>query len=128
MFIALIHWRIKPGEKYLAAFLQYWNERNSIEDRGGLIGEFLSETLPRDQFSYVTWHLDPESFGDFVSYVTVGLWQTAEAFDREVKKYFNDQGKLQPFEKYRRRRVVFNPTNWRIGPDKLPENDSPGVQ
>ena len=58
MFIALIHWRIKPDEESKAAFIQHWNTRNSISNRKGLIAEFVSDTLPMADFPYITWHLD----------------------------------------------------------------------
>ena len=46
MIVALIHWRIKPDEKSESAFRDHWKTRNSIAERSGLIGEFLSESLP----------------------------------------------------------------------------------
>lgn len=128
MFIALIHWRIKPDEESVAAFIEFWNTQNTISDRRGLIGEFLSGTLPMTDFPYISWHLDPESLGNFKSYVTVGLWDDAEKFREQVAKYFNDDNPLLCFEKYRRRRVVFNAVGWRIGKAQLPEADSPGVK
>jgi len=128
MFIALIHWRIKPDDESVKAFIGHWNTRNSIADRRGLIGEFVSDTLPMANFPYITWHLDPESLGDFKSYVTIGLWDDAGTFGKEVAKYFNDDKPLLPFEKYRRRRVIFKPVGWRIGQTKLPDGDSPGVE
>jgi len=47
MFIALIHWRIKPDEDSKKAFLEHWNTRNSISNRSGLIAEFVSDTPDR---------------------------------------------------------------------------------
>jgi hypothetical protein len=77
---------------------------------------------------YITWHLGPESLANFKSYVTIGLWADADTFDREVAKYFNDDKPLLPFEKYRRRRVIFSPVDCRTGMTKLPDEDSPGVK
>lgn len=128
MFIALIHWRIKPDDDSMKAFLGHWNTRNSISDRSGLIAEFVSDALPMASFPYITWHLDPESLGNFKSLVTIGLWADAETFGKQVAKYFNDNNPLLPFEKYRRRRVIFSPVGWRIGETKLPDGDSPGVE
>jgi hypothetical protein len=65
MIVALIHWRIKPDEASQKKFLKHWNTKNSISDRTGLIAEFLSDSLKIADFPYITWHLDPESFGDF---------------------------------------------------------------
>lgn len=95
MFIALIHWRIKPDDESVKTFLEHWNTRNSISDRAGLIAEFVSDTLPMANFPYITWHLDPESLGNFKSYVTIGLWADA-TFGNEVAKYFNDDKPLLP--------------------------------
>lgn len=128
MFIALIHWRIKPDDESVKAFIEHWNTRNSIANRSGLIAEFVSDTLPMANFPYITWHLDPESLGNFKSYVTIGLWADADTFGKEVAKYFNDDKPLLLFEKYCRRRVIFSPVGWRIGNTKLPEGDSPGVK
>jgi len=127
MFIALIHWRIKPEPKHREAFLRHWKTNNTIPDRSALIAEFLSDSLPIKEFPYITWHLDPESSGDFKSYVTVGLWASAEAFNKQIAGYFNDEKPLLDFEKYRRRRVVFDPVASRIGDAKIPEHDSEEV-
>jgi hypothetical protein len=127
MMIALIHWRIRPDEKSTADFLTHWNTRNSVQDRSGLIAEFLSGSLPMSEFPYITWHLDAESLGNFKSFVTVGLWQDAEAFRKQIACYFNDTKPMLPFEKYRRRRVVFKPVGWRIGDAAMPVSDSIGV-
>lgn len=127
MIIALIHWRIQPDELSRAAFLHHWKTNNTIGDRSGLIAEFLSDSLPMSAFPYITWHLDSESLGDFKSYVTAGLWNDAEAFGDQVAAYFNDEKPMLPFEKYRRRRVIFRPVSWRIGQTSLPANDSPEV-
>ncbi len=128
MIVALIHWRIKPDEASKKKFLNHWNTKNPISDRTGLIAEFLSDSLKIADFPYITWHLDPESFGDFKSYVTVGLWQDSDAFKEQVAAYFNDDKPLLPFEKYRRRRVMFRPVAWRIGGTELPKKDSLGVK
>lgn len=92
------------------------------------MAEFLSDSLPMTDFPYITWHLDSESLGNFKSYVTVGLWQDAEAFRDQIAAYFNDQRPLLSFEKYRRRRVIFKPVHWRIGNAPLPTKDSDGVK
>lgn len=128
MIIALIHWRIKPDEKSQASFLKHWKTKNSIANRTKLIAEFLSDSLKIIDFPYITWHLDPESLGDYRSYVTVGIWEDTEAFEKEVAAYFNDDKPLLPFEKYRRRRVMFRPIARRRGKKQLPHQDSNGVK
>lgn len=79
-------------------------------------------------FPYITWHLDSESLGNFKSYVTVGIWDDAEAFHEQIASYFTDNKPLLPFEKYRRRWVIFRLIDWRIGEKSLPTDDSPDVQ
>lgn len=128
MMAALIHWRIKPDEKSNLAFREHWKLTNTIGDRSGLIAEFLSDSLPIAAFPYITWHLDGESLGDFKSYVTIGFWANADDFREQISAYFNDDKPLLEFERYRRRRVVFRPIEWRIGETPLPESDSDGVK
>ena len=43
MHVVLVHWRIKPDEESINAFLKDWREVYTIGDRTGLIAEFLSE-------------------------------------------------------------------------------------
>jgi hypothetical protein len=128
MMVALIHWRIKPDESSNTTFLNHWQTNNTIGNRSGLIAEFLSDSLPMAAFPYITWHLDAESLGDFKSYVTIGLWANANDFKEQIASYFNDDKAILEFEKYRRRRVVFNPIAWRIGETSLPNADSQGVK
>lgn len=128
MIVVLIHWRIRPEPENIEAFLHHWKTNKTIGNRNGLIAEFLSDSLPMSQFPYITWHLDAESLGNFQFYVTVGLWADADSFHEQIAAYFNDTKPLLPFEKYRRRRVIFNPVGWRIGSQTLPTTDSVGVQ
>lgn len=128
MFVALIHWRIRPEEEHRDAFVKHWQTKNTITDRRGLIGEFLSDSVSIPEFPYITWHLDPESLANFRSYVTVGIWDESDDFEDQVASYFNDDGPMESFEKYRRRRVVFRPIARRIGEVELPDSDSIGVQ
>ena len=128
MIIALIRWRIRPDEASIADFLNHWRTNNTIGDRSGLMAEFMSDSLPMKEFPFITWHLDSESLGNFRSYVTVGIWQDAKTFSQQVANYFNDEKPLLPFEKYRRRRVIFRPVSWRIGDVPLPSHDSEFVK
>jgi len=125
MIIALIHWRIKPDR--VDDFLHHWRQNNQIADRSGLIGEYLSDSLKPSDLPYITWHLDEQSLGNFRSYVTVGFWADAVAFEQQVASYFNDDKPLLDFEQFRRRRVVFNPVEWRMGQADMPDGDTSGV-
>lgn len=123
--IALIHWRIKPD--CVEEFLAHWRKENKIKDRSGLIAEFLSDSLKPSDMPYITWHLDEQSLGNFRSYVTVGIWADADAFEKQIAEYFNDEKPMLPFEQFRRRRVVFRPVEWRIGESAMPVSDTDGV-
>ncbi|MGP1354633.1 MAG: hypothetical protein ACTS1Z_15065 [Parasphingopyxis sp.] len=123
--IALIHWRIKDDG--VEEFLRHWRENNRIEDRSGLIAEFLSDSLKPSDLPFITWHLDEQSLGNFRSYVTVGIWADGDAFAEQIARYFNDDKPMLPFEQFRRRRVVFRPVEWRIGEAAIPKEDTPGV-
>lgn len=123
--IALIHWRIKLDG--VDAFLKHWRENNRIEDRAGLIAEFLSDSLKPSDFPFITWHLDEQSLGNFRSFVTVGIWADGGAFAHQISQYFNDDRPMLDFEQFRRRRVVFNPVEWRIGEAAMPVGDTAGV-
>lgn len=123
--IALIHWRIKLDG--VDKFLKHWRENNQINDRSGLIAEFLSDSLNPSDFPFITWHLDEQSLGNFRSYVTVGIWADGDAFADQIAQYFNDDRPMLAFEQFRRRRVVFNPVEWRVGSAPMPVADTPGV-
>ena len=106
MHVVLVHWRIKPDEESIKAFLKDWREVYTIGDRSGLIAEFLSESISAKDFPDTTWHLDPEALEDFKSFVNVALWRSAKDFHDQVAKHYNDTRPMRPYEMYRRRRVV----------------------
>lgn len=125
MIIALIHWRIKPDEKSIAEFLKFWREQATVNDRTGLVAEFLSEAAKLKDYPYITWHLDQDHLGNFKSFVNVGIWSDEKAFYEQVAKNFNDDKLMEPFEAYRRRRVIIKPDSWRIGKSNPPSTDHP---
>jgi len=127
MIIAMIHWRIKPEDEHVDAFLKFWRTLAIVDDRTELVGEFLSEVLTPKDFPYITWHLDPDSLGDNKSYVNVGTWGDEKAFQEQIGNKFNDDKPMLSFEKYRRRRILLRPKCWRMGDANLPEHDSGGV-
>jgi len=118
MIIVLIHWRIKPDKT--ADLVDFWKTQATVNDRLGLIQEVLSEAQSPRDFKYITWHLDPKSLGNFVSYENGGVWLDDAAFEEQIGKYFNDTGQLRDFEQFRRRRTVLKPIAWRIGNAQLP--------
>ena len=125
MVIVLIHWRIKPEMEH--EFLEYWRTTTTVPDRTGLITEMLSEVNTPKDFSYITWTLDPESLGNFKSYVNVGIWSDSETFFDQIGKNFNDDLPMKEFEQFRRRRIVLTPQGWRRGSHPLPGSDSLGT-
>jgi hypothetical protein len=106
MHVVLVHWRIKPDEESVNAFFKHWREVNKVEVRDGLVAEFLSESISAKVFPHTTWHLDPESLGDFKSFVNVAVWRDAKDFHEQIARHYNDTRAMLPFEKYRRRRTV----------------------
>ena len=127
MHIVLVHWLIKPDEESIQAFLKDWREVYTIGDRSGLIAEFLSECLSVKDFPDTTWHLDPDSLGNFKSFVNVALWRDAKDFHEQVARHYNDARPMRPYEMYRRRRFVAESSDWRVGLFLLPDKDSPGI-
>jgi hypothetical protein len=125
--IVLIHWRIKPEPEHVEAFLAFWQTKSTVDDRTGLIGEFLSETLGAKDFPWITWHMDPDGLADHKSFVNVGMWTDEKAFHEQIGKNFNDDRPMLPFEKYRRLRIVLRPKCWRMGHGRLPAIDSSSV-
>jgi hypothetical protein len=124
----MVHWRIKPDEKSVQAFRNHWREINTVEVLDGLVAEFLSESLSAKDFPDTTWYLDPDALGDFRSFVNVALWRDAEDFQEQIARHYNDKREMLPFEKYRRRRLVAESTDWRVGKFPMPEKHSPGVR
>ena len=125
--IVLIHWRIKPEQEHIDSFLAFWRTKATVENRAGLIGEFLSETLSQTDLPYITWHMDPDQLNDHKSFVNVAAWSDEKAFHEQIGKNFNDDKPMLPFEKYRRLRIVLRPKCWRMGHGKLPVDDSSSV-
>jgi hypothetical protein len=128
--IVLIHWKIK---KDLAPeFEQKWKTMFTINNREGLIGEFLS-TVERKggAHPYITWPIaceDPSLEESCVHYINVALWTSHQRFFEEVGHLMNDDQPIRDFEIERRRRVTVAPTEWRVSSACLPAEDSEGTQ
>jgi len=124
MFIILIHWRIKPDAEKVNAFKKHWRENVPINDDNGLVGEYLSETLPEEVVDYP---IDPASPADdkpYVSFVNVGIWRDERAFYEQVGKYIPVKGTMLEFEQYPRRRIPLEPVFWRRGKYQLPTENN----
>ena len=124
MVIALIHWKIEPDR--VEEFLEFWQKKAVVQDRSGLVGEFLSEVGDAGEFPWVTWDLADRE-GVYRSYVNVGLWRNADDFHHQIARYFNDDTAPESFESERRVRAILRPLHWRVGYAELPIQDSGGT-
>ena len=109
------------------AFKNYWKQEVVIQDRKGLVGEFLCEAASKEVFNYITWDFEEPKGDLYKIFINVGIWENAEEFKEQVAKYFNDSNPLQEFEADRRIRTVLEPKCWRAGEASLPRYDSGGV-
>lgn len=121
--IVVVHWKIKPGRE--AEFLEYWSTRSVVEDRSGLVGEYLSSIEDRGRAPWINWStLDPA----YVHYFNVGLWQDVDSFQSQIGRFIDNSRPSLPFEAARRERVFLVPERWRAGRSPLPAADPPGVK
>lgn len=121
--IVIVHWKIKPGRE--AEFLNYWSTRSVVEDRSGLVSEYLSSIESRDLAPWINWQrLSPA----YISYFNVGIWHDLTAFQDQIGQYIDNNRSPLPFEAERRERVLLAPEAWRIGRSTLPMVDAPGVK
>ena len=114
MRIVLIEWRIRKGQE--EQFLEYWSKRAVVQDRSGLIAEFLSRVESPQQYPWITWEFDER----WTTFVNVGLWRDASDFEEQIGRYMDDTRPPLAFEAERRRRVMVAPERWRVGGTGLP--------
>ena len=126
MVIVVIHWKIKPEPNKVKEFLEFWKTAAIVEDRRGLIGEFLSEGHSTAEFGWITWPLTGCE-DKYKSFVNVGIWNSAKEFQEQVGKYFDSFTGPEDFEAETRLRTALKPKCWRIGDSSLPMHDSGGV-
>jgi hypothetical protein len=123
MFIVLIHWRIKPTDECIGAFMDFWRRKVPINNDNELIGEFLSKPFRADEVKYPIEPVLHEETEPYVSYVNVGLWKDEPSFLTEIGQYIPRDGSKKDFEQYPRRRIPLNPLYWRRGKFQLPERN-----
>lgn len=122
MRLVVVHWKVKLGRE--TEFLDYWSTRATIEDRDGLMCEFLCSVEDRMRFPWITLQaLDPR----WTSFFNVGLWRDAAAFQDQIGRRIDDASPPLDFEAERRERVFLAPERWRLGRSTLPASDSPEV-
>ena len=127
MIIVMIKWKIENKRAKIDAFLDFWKQEVVVQDRKGLVGEFLSEIGSRERYDYITWDFEKPKGDVYKIFVNVAIWDDANAFQEQIARYFNDNDPLKDFEAERRVRTVFEPACWRIGDAPLPVHDSGGV-
>ena len=127
MIIVLIKWKIENKQEQINAFLEFWKQKAVVQDRQGLVGEFLSELGSRDRYDYVTWDFEKPKGDTYKIFINVAIWGDADAFQEQIGQYFNDNKPLMPFEAERRIRTVLEPVSWRMGEASLQVQDSEGV-
>ena len=120
--IVLVEWRIKKGRE--AEFLKYWSTRATIEDRSGLVGEFLSKVEDQKQFPWMVWNLDRR----WTTFVNVGFWREGADFQQQIGRFIDNKRPPLAFEAQRRRRVFLAPERWRVGATPLFMTDHPSVR
>lgn len=127
MIIVMIKWKIKNTEEMIEAFLNHWKQEAVIQDRKGLVGEFLSEIESKDKYDFITWEFEEPKGDIYKMFINVGIWENHKEFKKQVGKYFKYKKPLQNFEAERRVRTVLKPKCWRMGDASLPKHDSGGV-
>ncbi|MCY4588990.1 MAG: hypothetical protein OXE86_00190 [Alphaproteobacteria bacterium] len=124
MIIVIIHWKIKPD--MVNEFLDFWRMSAVVNDRNGLIGEFLGEEHSAAEFGWITWPMTGCK-GKYRSFVNVGYWNSGDEFQAQVGRYFDLSTGPKDFEAEPRLRTALRPKCWRIGDSTLPIRDSRGV-
>ena len=138
MIIVLINWRILRGSE--DKFLHDWQTKFKVNQKPGLIGEFLSEVKDASFYEKITWEIGPGEdenkknwrTSSFSSYVNVGFWMDKKLFDNAVGHNMpidpSDPDQWQDYAAAPRRRAVLKPAAWRIGPlARFPLQSSNGV-
>jgi hypothetical protein len=120
--IVLVEWRIKKGQEN--EFLEYWSTRATIENRAGLVGEFLSRVEDQNQFPWMIWDLNP----GWTTFVNVGFWRNGADFQQQIGRFIDNSRPPLAFEADRRRRVLVAPERWRIGATPMISADHPSVR
>ena len=127
MIIVMIKWKILNKQAKIDAFLDFWKQEVVVQNRIGLVGEFLSEIGSRERYNYITWDFEKPDGDTYKIFINVAIWADADAFQEQIGKYFNDKKPLKAFEAERRVRTVLEPACWRMGDASLPKHDSGGV-
>ena len=82
MIVVVIHWKIKSDR--VSEFLEFWKTAAIVDDRKGLIGEFLSEGHSTAEFNWITWPLTGCE-GKYRSFVMSATGTAARSFRRRFE-------------------------------------------
>ena len=124
MIIVMVHWKIVPDR--VNEFLDFWKGEATIDNRRGLVGEFLTEELSSADFEWITWQLTGCE-RKYRSFVNVAYWKNAKEFQEQMGKNLETTMEKKDFEYQLRIRTVLKPKCWRMGNYPLPIHDSGGV-
>ena len=114
MIIVLIWWRIKPTDEAEAEFKERWRQELKIDDKSCLLGEFLSMPVAADELKFLSQDF-LDIYGDYRTFVNVGIWRDLSSFEQQVGKYFDDNQPPLGFEALHRRRTILKPEVVRLG-------------
>ncbi len=120
MRIVAVEWRIKKGQEN--EFLEYWSTRATIQDRSGLVAEFLNRVESREQFPGVEFN------EGWTTFINVGIWREGADFQQQIGRFIDNSRPPLAFEADKRRRVFMAPERWRIGSTPLISADHPVVR
>jgi len=123
MVIVLVYWKIKKGRE--DEFKEKWKRGLPVNDRSGLLGEFLRKITKDGKYEWITWDLQGDE--KYTPFINVGLWADAETFQEQIGQYFEQKSDKEEFEFEIRSRALLTPDCWRMGDWKLPIHDSGGV-
>jgi hypothetical protein len=122
MRIVGVEWRIKKGQE--SEFLEYWSTRSTIQDRSGLVGEFLNRVESREQYPWMVWELNE----GWTTFINIGIWREGADFQQQIGRFIDNSRPPLAFEADRRRRIFLAPERWRIGNTPLLKEDHPAVK
>jgi hypothetical protein len=122
--IVVIFWKILPGDENERAFFEHWERTLELEDRSGLVGEFLSQPLTKAEVGFDCSALGLDASDDYVPFFNVGIWDSVEAFrEHVIERLVNPGPGKEDFEYAPRARMILSPKRWRVGDAQLPNGD-----
>src|SRR3954454_16271424 len=96
--IVVILWKIKAGADNRQAFFKHWAETLKIDDRTGLVGEFLSRPLSAEEAGPEFSIFGADASPEYEIYFNVGIWDTLDDFRTQVlDKYVGGDAAYKPF-------------------------------